>query len=282
MRPLNDIFGCNKGSAPNLVADLKASLGEFVGMVIFIFLALSGVQACLEAPTSDPAGFGPSATQIQSIAFSFTSGIVVALCVCGSTSGGVLNPAVLLSLLLTGNINWLRGILFFIAEIVGGIVGAYFSSFVSAKPLHGVNMVNPGFNNSQVFFAEALLTCSLCLTVLFIILDKHLLADFAPFVVGTAIFICHMIGSPIDGTSVNPARSLAAAVVTGQWASHWIFWIAPLVGGIFAVIIYLTSKVLTEESQEDELILNAEQNENSLDNRYSDKGQKAEKTPVIA
>lgn len=143
-------------------------------------------------------------------------------------------------------------------------------------------MVNPGFNNSQVFFAEALLTCSLCLTVLFIILDKHLLADFAPFVVGTAIFICHMIGSPIDGTSVNPARSLAAAVVTGQWASHWIFWIAPLVGGIFAVIIYLTSKVLTEESQEDELIQNAEQDENSLDNRYSDKGQKSEKTPVIA
>lgn len=181
---------------------------------------------------------------------------------------------------MTGNINWLRGILFFIAEIVGSILGAYFANFVSAKPLHGVNMVNPGFTNAQVFFAEALLTCSLCLTVLFIILDKHLLADFAPFVVGTAIFICHMIGSPIDGTSVNPARSLAAAVVTGRWGSHWIFWFGPLVGSMFAVVIYLTSKVLTEESQEDELIRNAEEDENSLDNRFSDKGQKSEKIPT--
>lgn len=184
----------------------------------------------------------------------------------------------MLSLLLTGNINWLRGILFFVAELVGGIVGAYFSSFVSAQPLHGVNSVNPGFSHGQVFFAEALLTCSLCLTVLFIIVDKHLLADFAPLVVGTAIFICHMIGSPIDGTSVNPARSMAAAVVTNKWGSHWIFWIGPLVGGIFAVIIYLTCKVLTEESQEDELIQNAQ--ENPLDNKYNDKGQKSDKISI--
>lgn len=62
MRPLNDIFGCNRGSPPNLRADLKASLGEFVGMAIFLFLALGGVQACIEAPSSDPTGLGPTAT----------------------------------------------------------------------------------------------------------------------------------------------------------------------------------------------------------------------------
>lgn len=60
MRPLNDIFGCNRGSPPNLKADLKASLGEFIGMAIFLFLALSGVQGCLEAPSYQMAGTGPS------------------------------------------------------------------------------------------------------------------------------------------------------------------------------------------------------------------------------
>lgn len=64
MRPINDIFGCNKGSPPNLFADLKASVGEFFGMAVFIFLALAGVQAALEAPTFQSVGSatGPTAT----------------------------------------------------------------------------------------------------------------------------------------------------------------------------------------------------------------------------
>jgi hypothetical protein len=60
MRPINDIFGVNKGSPPNLSADMKASLGEFVGMAIFIFLALAGVQGCLEAPSYQLATEGPT------------------------------------------------------------------------------------------------------------------------------------------------------------------------------------------------------------------------------
>ncbi|KAI8644197.1 aquaporin-like protein [Parasitella parasitica] len=263
MRPVNDIFGCNKGSPPNLHTDLKASIGEFVGMAIFIFLALSGVQGALEAPTFQSVGAatGPTATQIQSIAFSFGVGITVSLFICGPISGGILNPAVLLSLMMTGNINWLRGVFFFVAEMGGAIVGAYFANFVTAHELQGVNLLNPGFNYAQGFFAECLLTCILCLTVLFIIVDKHLLADFAPFVVGSAVFICHMIGSPIDGTSINPARSFASSIVTGKWANHWIFWFGPLIGGIFAVGIYLLVKVATEESQEEALLRNA-QNQN--------------------
>jgi hypothetical protein len=60
MRPIADIFGCNKGSPPNLRADLKASFGEFIGMAVFLFLALGGVQACLEAPTNVANGLGPT------------------------------------------------------------------------------------------------------------------------------------------------------------------------------------------------------------------------------
>lgn len=60
MRPVADIFGCNRGSPPNLYADMKAALGEFLGMSIFIFLALSGVQAGLEAPSYQTPGSGPT------------------------------------------------------------------------------------------------------------------------------------------------------------------------------------------------------------------------------
>lgn len=258
MRPIADIQGANRGSPPNLAADAKAALGEFFGMGVFIFLALGGVQAALEAPTGFPASRGPTVSQIQSIAFSFGAGITVALYLCGPISGGVLNPAVLLSLVLSGNVNWLRGVLFFIAQLGGAIIGAYFANFVTAHELQGVNLLNPGFNYAQGFFAEALLTCTLCLTVLFIIVDKSPLADFAPFVVGLSLFACHIVGSPIDGTSVNPARSFAASIVSGKWANHWIFWFGPLSGAVFAYIIYMTCKIFTSESQGQILVQHAD------------------------
>ncbi|KAI9362609.1 major intrinsic protein, partial [Pilaira anomala] len=215
-----------------------AAVGEFIGMTVFIFLALSGVQGDLEAPTGIAHDLGITPSQIQSIALSFGVGVTVALFISGPISGGVLNPAILLSLMISGNINWLRGIFYFIAQMGGAILGAYFSNFVTAHELQGVNLLNPGFNYAQGFFAELLLTCCLCLTVLFVIVDKTSLADFAPFVVGTAIFICHLIGAPIDGTSINPARSFAASLVTGKWANHWIFWFGPLIGAFFAAVIY--------------------------------------------
>ncbi|KAI9247925.1 aquaporin-like protein [Helicostylum pulchrum] len=261
-RPVADIFGANKGSPPNLIADGMAALGEFVGMAVFIFLALSGVQAALEAPTGIPTDRGFTPDQIQSIAFSFGASVTVALFICGPISGGVLNPAILLSLVLTGNINWLRGILFFFAEMVGAILGAYFCNFVTAHDLQGVNLLSPGFNYAQGFFAEALLTCTLCLTVLFVIVDKSSLSDFAPFVVGTSIFICHLVGAPIDGTSVNPARSFAASLVAGKWANHWIFWFGPLIGAVFAVMIYLSCKILEDNKKFEEGFNRNVRNEN--------------------
>ncbi|KAG2236223.1 aquaporin-like protein [Thamnidium elegans] len=268
--PVADIFGANKGSPPNIVADSMAAFGEFVGMAVFIFLALSGVQAALEAPTGLPPNSGFTPDQIQSIAFSFAASVTVALFICGPISGGVLNPAILLSLVMTGNINWLRGILFFFAEMAGAILGAYFSNFVTAHELQGVNLLTPGFNYAQGFFAEALLTCTLCLTVLFVIVDKSSLSDFAPFVVGTSIFICHLIGAPIDGTSVNPARSFAASLVTGKWANHWIFWFGPLIGAVFAVMIYLTCKILEGQSRSQILMQQADQM-NTLDDQEASK-----------
>lgn len=259
MRSIADIYGANRGSPPNLAADAKGALGEFFGMGVFIFLALSGVQAALEAPTGLPASAGPTVSQIQSVGFSFGAGITVGLFLCAPISGGVLNPAVLLSLVLSGNVNWLRGILYFFAEMAGAIIGAYFSNFTTAHELQGVNLLNPGFDYAQGFFAEVLMTCTLCLTVLFVVVDKNPLAEYLPFVVGLSVFTCHIIGTPIDGTSINPARSFAASIVTGKWANHWIFWFGPLIGGFFAYLIYMVCKIFTSESQGEALAKQAEQ-----------------------
>jgi len=241
-------------SAFPLRGDIIAALAELVGMTVFIFMALSGVQAALNAQYGpgqkvNLAAAGPTFSQIQSVAFSFGSSIAVGMFICAPLSGAALNPAVLLSLLLVGNVPWFRGLLLFIAQIVGAILGAYFSNWVTANDLLGYNQVAPGFNNAQALFAEALMTSCLCLVVLFIIVENNVLVTYSPFVVGLTIFMCHMIGTPIDGTSINPARSFGPAIVTGRWTSQWIFWIGPFVGAIFAVIIYMFFKSLKWEEQ---------------------------------
>jgi aquaporin related protein len=155
---------------------------------------------------------------------------------------------VVVALLMTGNLPFFRAFLLLLAELGGSIIGAYFANWVTSGVLLGVNKVAPGYNNAQATFAEALLTCCLCLTVLFIIIEKNTLVTFTPFVVGTVIFMCHLIGTHIDGTSINPARSFGPAVVTGEWTSqHWIFWVGPITGALFAVIIYVMFKSLRYE-----------------------------------
>ncbi|CAO3618906.1 unnamed protein product [Cunninghamella echinulata] len=223
-------------------------------MAVFIFLAFSGTQSALMSPVAVEKG--PTASQILQVAFSFGAGITVGLFICAPISGGALNPAVVLSLVMAGNMSWLRGVLIFLAEIVGGILGAYFCHFVTGNELQTANLLDPGFNYAQGFFAEMILTMILCLVVLFVIVDGQFLATYAPLVVGTTIFILHVCGVPIDGTSVNPARSFAAAVVTGKWANHWIFWFGPLIGGFFAGLIYFgvkfiapTPEIIDEEKQ---------------------------------
>jgi aquaporin PIP len=60
----------------------------------------------------------------------------------------------------------------------------------------------------------------------------------APFAIGIAVFLAHIVAVPVDGTSINPARSFGTAVTAGMWKDHWVFWVGPLVGGAAVGILY--------------------------------------------
>lgn len=60
----------------------------------------------------------------------------------------------------------------------------------------------------------------------------------APLAIGMDVFLCHMVAIPLDGCSINPARSFGASAVAGQFPDHWVFWIGPLSGAVLAALIY--------------------------------------------
>jgi aquaporin Z len=91
----------------------------------------------------------------------------------------------------------------------------------------------------------AALVCEVVMTAFFLFIimgatDKRAPAGFAPIAIGLALTLIHLISIPVTNTSVNPARSTGVAVFVGDWAvgQLWLFWVAPIVGGIIGAVVY--------------------------------------------
>ncbi|KAJ3273405.1 Aquaporin-4 [Terramyces sp. JEL0728] len=202
-----------------------AIFGEFVGMTFFIFLALTAAQGAT--------GMDASA-KILMIAAGFGLSLMVSIMMVARVSGGHLNPAVTVALASAGLISLTKAIFYIVAQCLGATAGALLAHLVTQGSLVAYNEVAPGTAVGSAFLAEILLTFVLVLTVFTTAVDGKVDPGFAPTLIGFSVFAIHLSGIPIDGTSVNPARTFGASVVTSHWDNHWVFWAGPIIGGLLA------------------------------------------------
>jgi len=184
---------------------------------------------------------------------SFAFGLIVLAMVyaIGNISGCHINPAITLAMLVAGKINWKDTILYIVFQCIGAIIGAAillaiangmpgYSVAANGLGQNGFGTLSPrGFSLAACFIAEVVLTF-LFLFVIFGSTSKNAPAGFAGIAIGFSLVLIHLVGIPITGTSVNPARSLGPAVFAGPAALSqlWLFWVAPIIGGIIAAIIW--------------------------------------------
>ncbi|EIE22533.1 aquaporin-like protein, partial [Coccomyxa subellipsoidea C-169] len=167
------------------------------------------------------------------IAMSFGGAIAVLVYAAASFSGGHLNPAVSVAFWLAGKISALRAVLYIVCQCLGACAG---SALVLAIDHNGFkaalgasNRLNTGINPANAWGAETILTCVLVFVV-FAATDTQRsatsghLSVLAPFSIGLAVFLAHLVAVPIDGCSINPARSFGTAAVAHEWTHQWIFW----------------------------------------------------------
>jgi len=159
-------------------------------------------------------------------------------------SGGHANPAVTLACLFTRRVSIIRGVLYIVSQITGGIVGAGalygLSPEVSRNASDlGINMVTGDLTSAQGFGVELIIGFVFVMTYFASQDDRRTdLQGSAPLTIGLAAVACHLFAFNATRAGMNPARSFGPALIADKWEHHWVFWVGPLTGGLLAGIIY--------------------------------------------
>ncbi|EGV65475.1 Aquaporin-1 [Yamadazyma tenuis] len=235
----------NQGSA--LKNHGIAILGEFFGTFIFLWTAFVIAQIANQDPTIPTVGSNPS--QLIMISFGFGFGVMVGVFMFFRVSGGNLNPAVTLTLVLAQAVPPVRGALMMISQMVAGMAAAGAASAMTPGEIAFTNGLGGGASRTRGVFLEAFGTCILCLTVLLLAVEKHKATFVAPFVIGIALFLGHLICVYYTGAGLNPARSFGPCVAARSFPDyHWIYWVGPVLGSVIAFAIWKVLKLLNYET----------------------------------
>ncbi|OEO29112.1 aquaporin Z [Devosia insulae DS-56] len=167
----------------------------------------------------------------------------------GGISGGHFNPAVSLGLAIAGRFAYKDLVPYWVAQLIGGIAGAAVlfiiasgtAGFVPAGfASNGYDLLSPGgYGLTAVLVAEVVLTAFFQIVILGST-AKAVPAGFAPIAIGLSLTLIHLISIPVSNTSVNPARSIAAAIFAqnGALGQVWLFIVAPLIGAAIGAAIW--------------------------------------------
>lgn len=228
---------------------LIAFLGEFFGTFIFLWVAFVIAQIANLDPTIPSPGQGSDPMQLIMISFGFGFGVMVAVFIFFRISGGNLNPAVTLTLVLTRAIPPLRGAIMFAAQMIAGMAAAGAASAMTPGPVLFANGLNAGVSRSRGLFLEAFGTALLCITVMFLAVEKSKATFMAPFVIGISLLLGHLICVYYTGAGLNPARTFGPCVAARSFPNyHWIYWLGPFLGSVIAATIWYIFKYLDYET----------------------------------
>ncbi len=185
------------------------------------------------------------------ISFAFGLTVLVMVYAIGNISGCHINPAITVAMLVAGKMKSKDAMAYIIVQCIGAIIAAGvlfviasgqadYSLAANGLGQNGYGTLSPGgYSLVACIIAEIVLT-GLFLFVIFGSTSKDAPKGFAGVSIGFSLILIHLVGIPITGTSVNPARSLGPAIfVGGETLSQlWLFWVAPVIGGILAAIVW--------------------------------------------
>ncbi|MCQ2233929.1 MAG: aquaporin [Paludibacteraceae bacterium] len=217
---------------------MKKYLAELVGTMVLVLMGC-GVAVALGCNST----VGANTASVIGTSMAFGLAVVAMAYTIGGISGCHINPAITLGCILTKRMDAKEGACYMAAQAVGAFVGAgILAALVGVDSGLGANALQAGNNitTCQGLLAEIVFTCVFVLVVLGTTDEKVGAGKSAGMVIGLSLILVHLACIYFTGTSVNPARSIAPAVLVqgDALAQLWIFIVGPFAGGAIAAIIW--------------------------------------------
>ena len=214
----------------NLIRPLTA---EFVGTGLFVFLGAASVVA----------SSGSSST-LGPVGIATAHGLALAILVTATMriSGGHLNPAVTLGLLAIGKTDGRTAGAYIGAQLVGAVVGSLLVKLLyPAGPVAVMSLGAPSLANNVTFLQGTLLEAVLTFFLMSAVLGTAVSSQ-APavggFGIGLAVTVGALVGGPLTGAALNPARAFGPALVAGELQAQAVYWIGPILGAVAAAFVW--------------------------------------------
>ncbi|XP_060782491.1 aquaporin-1-like [Neoarius graeffei] len=210
----------------------RAVIAELVGMTLFVFIGIaSAIGTAGEA--------GPE--QEVKVALAFGLAIATLAQSLGHISGAHLNPAVTVGVMVSCQISAIRALLYILAQMFGAVLASGIVYGIRPKDVKalGLNKVAENMTAGKAFGVEFLATFQLVLCVLAATDSRRKdVKGSAPLAIGLSVCLGHLVAISYTGCGINPARSFGPAVIMKSFKTHWVFWVAPMLAGVAAALLY--------------------------------------------
>lgn len=214
------------------------ALSEFVGLFALCAIGIGSLFATSAMGVTDPG----STLLVAAFAHGLT--IAIMITAVGHISGGNLNPAVTFAAWLTKQKSTFESLIYIGSQLAGGLAGAGFVCWVfpdvKGKALMATPTVANNLSFAQGVAVEAVLTFLLVWVVFSTALDRDgTWFRVAGLPIGLAVTVGILMGAPLTGAAMNPARVLGPALTFNEWSDHWVYWVGPFVGAAAAGLAYM-------------------------------------------
>lgn len=171
------------------------------------------------------------------VAFTFGLVIMAMIAAIGHISGAHFNPAVTIAFALGRHFPWREVIGYISGQMIGGVAASFTLLWLFGN-IADLGATVPSGNPWQSFGLEIVLTAILMFVITSVATDARAIGGMAAIAIGATVAFEALFGGPISGASMNPARSLGPALVSGIWVYQWIYIAAPVIGASIGVSLY--------------------------------------------
>ena len=208
----------------------RAYLAELLGTFLFFAIGMSSVQGV--------GVLGPGAAPLLVVVpLGFGLGLLAAIFAFGHVSGGHFNPAVSVAMAIDGRLSPMDAAGYIVSQVIGAIGASALILVLWNQAAVKATITAPGsgFGDLQALVFETVLTTIFLLVIL---TSTKQFPALAPLAIPLTLVAIHLAAVPFTGASVNPARSIAPALLGGDLSKLWIYLVGPVVGAVIAAVVY--------------------------------------------